>query len=210
MSSDGDTTSDDSRSSSYNDGNEAILANAKLPENNSSRSTPESHWGCTMYHGHGQGAPVYSCGCYKHNVVRRFKSEASPPDNELADEFHLGAERHKQPEPVKLEARSEDGGLEDTDGSHRKRKWSEDDSTLRNFGHDITNIRATSVPVIGLPPEKRRKVGGNLVLCEGELLAKVMQEVEGVREAMSRIEVIFDRQRTVLLEICNAIENHGM
>jgi hypothetical protein len=67
-----------------------------------------------------------------------------------------------------------------------------------------------SVPIIGLRPEKRRKVGGNLMLGEEKLLAKVMQEVEGMREAVSRIEVIFTQQHTVLLEICNAIENHGM
>lgn len=104
MSSDSDTISNDSRSSDYNDGLEAILANAELFENRSNRSTPESHWGCTRYYGHGQGAPVYSCGCYKHNVVGRLEPEASPPDNEqasqLADEFRLGAERHEQPEPV--------------------------------------------------------------------------------------------------------------
>lgn len=64
--------------------------------------------------------------------------------------------------------------------------------TPRNFGHDITNIRATSVPVIGLPPEKRRKIGRYFELFEGRLLEKVMQEVVEVREAMSRIEAIIN------------------
>lgn len=79
-----------------------------------------------------------------------------------------------------------------------------------NLGHDVTNARATSVPIIELPPEKRRKIGRNFELFEGGLLAKVMQEVMGVREAMSRIEAIINRQNEVLHEICNAIENHGM
>ncbi|KAG1888012.1 uncharacterized protein F5891DRAFT_987922 [Suillus fuscotomentosus] len=112
--------------------------------------------------------------------------------------------QHEQPEP-QLEAPSQDG-LEDADESHRKRKRSEDNGTPCNLGRDVTNARATSVPIIELPPEKRRKIG----IFEGRLVAKVMQEVVGVHEAMSRIETIINRQNEVLHEICNAIENHGM
>ncbi|KAG1775793.1 hypothetical protein EV702DRAFT_1234014 [Suillus placidus] len=160
MSSNCDTLSNNSRSSHFNDGMEVILADIESFENCSNRSTPESHRGCT----------------------RRFEPEASPPENEqvfqLADEFQLGAEWHEQPQEP-LEAPSQDGGLEDADESRRKRKRSEDDSTPRNFGHDITNIRATSVPVIELPPEKCRKIRRNFELFKGGLLAKVMQEVVG-------------------------------
>ncbi|KAG1890296.1 hypothetical protein F4604DRAFT_1673740 [Suillus subluteus] len=174
------TSSNDSRSSDFNDGSEAILAYAESFENRSNRSTPESHWGCTRYHGHRQGAPEHSCGCYKHNVTRWVEPEPLPADNEqafqLADEFGLGAKQHEQLEP-QLEAPS--CGLEDTDESRRKRKRSEDDSAPSNFSHDVTNIRATSVPVIELWPEKRRKIGRNFELFEGGLLAKVMQEVMG-------------------------------
>ncbi|KAG1898640.1 uncharacterized protein F5891DRAFT_981787 [Suillus fuscotomentosus] len=209
MSSDCDTLSNDSRPSDFNDGLEAILANADLFENHSNRSTPESHQGCTRHPGHGQGAPVYSCGCYKHDTLSGgFEPDDWPPNNEqafqLVDEFQLGAEQHEQPEP-QLEAPSQDG-LEDADESHRKRKRSEDNGTPCNLGRDVTNARATSVPIIKLPPEKRRKIG----IFEGGLVAKVMQEVVGVREAMSRIETIINRQNEVLHEICNAIENHGM
>ncbi|KAG1884689.1 hypothetical protein F4604DRAFT_1919159 [Suillus subluteus] len=188
------TSSNDSRSSDFNDGSEVILAYAESFENRSNRSTPESHQGCTRYHGHGQGAPVHSCGCYKHNVTGWVEPKPSPADNEqafqLADEFGFGAEQHEQLEP--------------------KVKRSEDDSAPSNFGHDVTNIRATSVPVIELWPEECRKIGRNFKLFEGGLLAKVMQEVVGVHEAMGRIETIINRQNTVLHEICNAIENHGM
>ncbi|KAG2120576.1 uncharacterized protein F5147DRAFT_647051 [Suillus discolor] len=193
MSSDSDTLSHDSRPSNFNDGAEAILANAILFENRSNRSTPESHWGCTRCPGHGQSAPVYSCGCYKHNValLREFELEDWPPDEQVFQLVDEGAEQHEPLEP-RLEVPSRDGGLEDADESHRKRKRSEDDSTPRNLGHDITNIRATSVPIIELPSEKHRKIGRNFELSEGGLLAKVMQEVVGVHEAMSRIEAIIN------------------
>ncbi|KAG1728941.1 hypothetical protein EDD22DRAFT_853199 [Suillus occidentalis] len=169
MSSDSDTISDDSRSSGYNDRMEAILMNAKLPENNSSRSTPEFHWGCTKHHGHGQGSNL-KLYLPTMSLQMSFNSELNDMNN--------------RSQWYKLEARSQGGGLEDADESHRKPKRTKDDSTPpRNFGHDVSNIRAMSVPIIGLRPEKRRKVGGNLMLGEEKLLAKVMQEVEGMHEA---------------------------
>ncbi|KAG1907713.1 uncharacterized protein F5891DRAFT_974374 [Suillus fuscotomentosus] len=98
MSSDCDTHTNDSRPSDFNDGADAILAYANFKFEGSRRSTPESHFGCPGS-AHGQGAPVYSCGCYKYNILERFKPSPSPPDNEqafqLADEF--GAE---QPKPI--------------------------------------------------------------------------------------------------------------
>ncbi|KAG1904884.1 uncharacterized protein F5891DRAFT_1184306 [Suillus fuscotomentosus] len=206
MSSDCDTHTNDSHPSDFNDGADAILAYANFKFEGSRRSTPESHFGCPGS-AHGQGAPVYSCGCYKYNILERFKPSPSPPDNEqafqLADEF--GAE---QPKP-QLEV--QDGDHYNGDARHSKRKRSDDhdDVIPRNFGQDV---RATSVPVVELqPPVKHRKIERKFELFEGEsALAKVMQEVVEVREVVSRIEAVIDRQNTVLLEICNAIENHGM
>ncbi|KAG1906198.1 uncharacterized protein F5891DRAFT_1182417 [Suillus fuscotomentosus] len=185
MSSDCDTLSNDSHPSDFNDGLEAILANADLFENHSNRSTPESTRDALGILAMGKAL----------QYIHAFQ---------LVDEFQLGAEQHEQLEP-QLEAPSQDG-LEDADESHQKRKRSEDNGTPCNLGRDVTNARATSVPIIELPPEKRRKIG----IFEGGLVAKVMQEVVGVREAMSRIETIINRQNEVLHEICNAIENHGM
>ncbi|KAG1893610.1 uncharacterized protein F5891DRAFT_1196138 [Suillus fuscotomentosus] len=56
-----------------------------------------------------------------------------------------------------------------------KRKWSEDDG-------GVTNIGATSVPIVELLPEKHMKVERKFESFEGELLAKmaaIMQEVVG-------------------------------
>lgn len=80
----------------------------------------------------------------------------------------------------------------------------------RDFNHDTNKRRATSVPIIELPLEKRRKTGRNYVLCEEELLAKALQEVAAVRKSMSKIEAIFNKQHSVLLELCIAFERRGM
>ncbi|KAG1785970.1 uncharacterized protein HD556DRAFT_1450171 [Suillus plorans] len=204
MSSDSDTRTNDSRPSDFNDAQDAILSGyANLEFESSRRSTPESHFGC-LGSGGGQSAPAYSCGCYKHviSLLKRIKSSPSPPDNEqafqLADDF--GAE---QPKP-QLEAQDGDHYNADARRSKRKRSDDHDDVIPRNFGQDMTSMRATSVPVVERqPPVKRRKIGRSA-------LAKVMQEVVGLREAVSRIETVIGRQNGVILEICNAIENHGM
>ncbi|KAG1852232.1 hypothetical protein F4604DRAFT_1933812 [Suillus subluteus] len=196
MKSDWDTHSDDS-----------LLSVFKL-EDRSGRSTPESHWGCPGY-GHGQGAPVYSCGCYKHNVLKWFKPELSPPENEqvfqLTDKLQLGAEQPEQ----QLETPSRDGNLEDADKSRVKRKRSEDDNTMRNFGHDITNMQATSAPLIELPPKKRKKIGRHIELFEGELLAKVMQEFVGIYRTTqpSRVSLAATRtgtQKSAIVASCDS------
>jgi hypothetical protein len=93
LDSDSDSRSMDSRPSDFNDGAEVILTNADFKieaprtgeEANQSRSsTPESHKNfCDNYQGHGQGAPVYSCGCYRYKDMARYKCpEPSPSDLE--------------------------------------------------------------------------------------------------------------------------------
>lgn len=73
-------------------------------------------------------------------------------------------------------------------------------------------MRATSVPIVELPPEKRTRIEGKFESFEGEspALAKIMQEVERMRDTVSRMGVVINRHHAVLLELCNAIENHGM
>ncbi|KAG1760682.1 hypothetical protein EDD22DRAFT_954766 [Suillus occidentalis] len=81
----------DSCPSDFNDGAEDILldANFKVPKrgeevNQSPCSTPESHKNCHEYNVHGQGASVYSCGCYKYREMTRYKyREPSPSPSDL-------------------------------------------------------------------------------------------------------------------------------
>ncbi|KIK37847.1 hypothetical protein CY34DRAFT_108927 [Suillus luteus UH-Slu-Lm8-n1] len=78
MSSDADTdTSIDSRSSDFNDGAEAILKNTTSETRTAGKgvhcsrsATPQSHKDSCPGPGqsHGQGGPVYSCGCYAYNL----------------------------------------------------------------------------------------------------------------------------------------------
>ncbi|KAG1848142.1 hypothetical protein C8R48DRAFT_677346 [Suillus tomentosus] len=167
-------STNDSRPSDFNDGAEAILMNTDFGfEDCSRRSTPESHFGCHGY-GHGQGGPVYSCGCYKHdcNGFGRFQSEPSSPDTEQA--CQLADAKFRAEHPELLEAQG--GDHNNADAPCSKRKWSEDDG-------DVTNMRATSVPIVELPPKKRTRIERKSESFEGESLAKIMQEVVGLRDA---------------------------
>jgi hypothetical protein len=91
LDSDWDSRSVDSCPSDFNDGAEDILldANFKVPsrgeeDNQSLCSTPESHKNCHEYNAHGQGASVYSCGCYKYREMTRYKyPEPSPSPSDL-------------------------------------------------------------------------------------------------------------------------------
>lgn len=124
--------------------------------------------------------------------------------------------------------------LEARDGDHdneprSKRKRSEEDvvsasgsnfrliltsehrtQTPRDFGHDVTSMRATTVPVVELPPKKRRKSGRKIEIFEGESLYMFMREVVELQGAVSRIETAIIRQSTILLQLRNAVEDHGM
>lgn len=81
--------------------------------------------------------------------------------------------------------------------------------TPRDLDDVITDRRATSVPATELPRKKNRKIGRDFGLPEERLLENVVQEVVKVREAVSRMEVIFKKQQSILLEICQSIETHG-
>lgn len=66
------------------------------------------------------------------------------------------------------------------------------------------------VPVVELPPKKRRKSGRKFEIFEGESLSMFMREVVELQGAVSRIETAIIRQTTILLQLCNVIEDHGM
>ncbi|KAG2135841.1 hypothetical protein DEU56DRAFT_913226 [Suillus clintonianus] len=197
--SDWDSHSMDSRPSDFNDGAEAILMNTSFKiealeggegDNLSRCSTPESHKDCHGYNSNGQGAPVYSCGCYKYSEMERYKNPPSHPDLEQA-----------------LESGNDDP--DNIDVLSPKRKTCNEDDTPRNFFQDITNMRAASMPAIELPPLKRRKLESQSKLFEGGLtqsLAQVAQEVAVVREALGRIKEDLGRQSIILLAICEAIQ----
>ncbi|KAG1862612.1 hypothetical protein F4604DRAFT_1683762 [Suillus subluteus] len=155
LDSDWDSHSMDSRPSDFNNGAEVILMNADFEieaprrdeEDNRSRcSTLESHRKyCHEYHGHGQGAPVYSCGCYIYSQIPRYKypkPEPSPSDLEQASEAGNG-----------------DGDSEDIGASSLKRKILHGDDTVDSISRDITAMWEVSVPNIKLLPSKHRKLG---------------------------------------------------
>lgn len=83
----------DSRPSDFNDGAEDILMNNSFKieaqrgnegDDQSRCSTPESHKDtCDGFGVGGQGAPIYSCGCYNYREMRRYKYPSpSHPDLE--------------------------------------------------------------------------------------------------------------------------------
>jgi hypothetical protein len=57
-------------SDAHSNHDDPLLSIVNLEDRSSTwRSTPESHWGCPGGFGYGQGTPVFSCGCYRHNVA---------------------------------------------------------------------------------------------------------------------------------------------
>ncbi|KAG1896063.1 uncharacterized protein F5891DRAFT_983766 [Suillus fuscotomentosus] len=127
LDSDWDSRSMDSHPSDFNDGAEAILMNTSIEieiptgDDQSRGSTPESHKDCHEYYVYGQGAPVYSCGCYRYREMERYKVlKLSPPDLEQALE-------------------SGDGDFEDVNGLGLKRKIRNEND--RHYQH-VSSIRA--------------------------------------------------------------------
>jgi hypothetical protein len=79
-------------SDTHSNHDDPLLSIVNLEDRSSTRrSTPESHWGCPGGFGYGQGAPVFSCGCYRHNVAEGFELGPSPGAEQLG---------YEQPEPV--------------------------------------------------------------------------------------------------------------
>ncbi|KAG1863505.1 hypothetical protein C8R48DRAFT_773560 [Suillus tomentosus] len=193
LDSDWDSRSMDSRPSDFNDGAEAILMNASIEieiptgDDQSRGSTPESHKDCHEYRAYGQGAPVYSCGCYRYREMERYKVlKLSPPDLEQALE-------------------SGDGDFEDVDGLGLKRKIRNENDTVHS---DITNVRAASGPATKLPPSKRRNLGRQSESFKGELtqsLGKIAHEFVVLGGALVGIKEVLDKQSTILLAICEAL-----
>jgi hypothetical protein len=68
----------DSRPSDFTNGAEAILVNG-VGNGLSRCSTPESHRDCHEHGAYGQGAPIYSCGCYNYSELERYKDPKPSP-----------------------------------------------------------------------------------------------------------------------------------
>ncbi|KAG1754683.1 hypothetical protein EDD22DRAFT_844773 [Suillus occidentalis] len=200
LDSDWDSRSMDSRPSDFNDGAEVLLTNADFEieaprtgeEANQSRSsTPESHKNfCNNYQGHGQGATVYSCGCYRYKDMARYKCP--------------------EPLPSDLEQASETGnGDSDVIGAlSLKRKILHGNDTAHSISRDITTVWEVSVPGIELPQSKRRKLERQSESFEEgppRSLIKVAKEVVALGEALLRMKEDLDGQRTILLTICEAL-----
>ncbi|KAG2749136.1 hypothetical protein P692DRAFT_20874197 [Suillus brevipes Sb2] len=180
--SDSDSRSVDSRPSIFNDGAEAILADTifkveapsgREGDNQSRSSTPESHKDCKG-NAHGQGAPVYSCGCYKYKRMDSYQYFNQPQSPYQPLEF-------SDSDPGDIVALSP------------KRKIRDDNDTLSNVFQDITNVRAASEPVIKLRPSKRRKLVIHSELLEGGLaqsLAEVAHEIAAMRESLDRVKKV--------------------
>lgn len=80
--SDTESSSADSRPSDFNDGAEVILINTTFGAHRAGKgvhrsrsSTPQSHKDSCPGPGqsHGQGGPVYSCGCYAYGEIFDFE-----------------------------------------------------------------------------------------------------------------------------------------
>jgi len=71
----------------------------------------------------------------------------------------------------------------------------------RSFGLNITNAqRTTPTPTIEVPPQKRRKLEGEFEDIEGSAQAL---------EVLLRLAEAIEKQTTVLLQICKAVENQA-
>jgi hypothetical protein len=82
--------------------------------------------------------------------------------------------------------------------------------TLHSVFQDITNVQVASVPAIELLPLKCRKFGKQSKLFEGGLvqfLAKVIQEIAIVREALGKIDEDLGWQSIILQVIYEVIQS---
>ncbi|KAG1869313.1 hypothetical protein C8R48DRAFT_771462 [Suillus tomentosus] len=209
-----DTSTDtNSRSSSFNDGAEAILIAAGLAISTFSSApgscTPETphsqhshdYYPCHGGQAHGQGLPSYSCGCYRRTYRRTEVVPAFALANALADvSEHQGLQRD-------VDSLSTQDGGHSSDSKFRplkrKRSMTASESvsvggtTPRCFGQNLTNVqRAQSVPALEAP--KRRKLGKPF-------------EFDGTHEtstlnAVKRLEAAIDRQTEVLSKIYRVLE----
>ncbi|KAG1793481.1 uncharacterized protein HD556DRAFT_1443593 [Suillus plorans] len=200
-------TSNDSRSSGFNDGADAILSMntesaGKDDHHSASRiSTPQSHKDSCPGPGqsHGQGGPVYSCGCY--TVADLNHSYSGQVTHRLAKTEHLAPRGYDQKDVDRWKALfanlDSDSDSEDFEillmSPSLKRKRSQDNL---NDGRDVTNGQKETRKPISDELRKRFK--------------KLAIEVAGVREAVSRLEAAIDRQSGVMAEVRNAVENNGM
>ncbi|KAG1788495.1 uncharacterized protein HD556DRAFT_1447887 [Suillus plorans] len=149
----------------------------------STPSTPHSHdyEPCLGGQSHGQGAPVYSCGCYRRTKVEPALALADA----LADvSKHQELERDVDSLTTQVGGRSSDSEIRPL--KHKRSTMaSESDSvggtTPHRFGRNLTNVqRAQSVPALEAPKLL------NVVKCleaaidrQTEVLSKIHRILEG-------------------------------
>ncbi|KAG1876101.1 hypothetical protein C8R48DRAFT_768941 [Suillus tomentosus] len=148
--------------------------------------TPHSHdfEPCLGGQAHGQGAPVYSCGCYRRTKVEPAQAlaDVSEQDQILEQIWPL---KHKR-------SRSESIFESDSIG----------DRTSRHFGKNLTNVqRAESVPALEM--SKRRKLGKAF-----EFNGTTTDETL-VLNAVKHLETAIDRQTEVLSKIYRVLESRA-
>ncbi|KAG2365278.1 hypothetical protein BDR07DRAFT_1481539 [Suillus spraguei] len=177
--------------------------------------TPHSHdfEPCLGGQAHGQGAPVYSCGCYIHTKVNPGLALADAlADSDVSEQYQPGileqdvdsqntqigghSKRVRPPKRKKsdLESKStfELGYIEDTTVTtpHRHSK----------FGRNLTNVQcAESVPALEMP--KHRKLEKAFEFNES------MTRETLLVDAVKHLEAAIDRQTDVLSKIHHVLES---
>ncbi|KAG1811519.1 uncharacterized protein BJ212DRAFT_1302018 [Suillus subaureus] len=134
-------------------------------------TTPESHKAvCPGPTGYGQGAPAYTCGCYK----------SPKPPSDLEQHQDEGETVSKKAHELL---------------SHSKRKTldSDQDSDQRSFGLDITNAQCTApMPATEMLLQKCRKLGRGVEGMGGsvqslKVLLKVAEAIEKQTTVLQQI-----------------------
>ncbi|KAG1893609.1 uncharacterized protein F5891DRAFT_1196137 [Suillus fuscotomentosus] len=161
-------------------------------------SIPHSHdfEPCLSGQAHGQGAPVYSCGCY-----RRMKVE---PALALADALadvseHQELERDVDSSNTQIGGHSGDSEIWPLKHKRSKTASESDPMTPHHFGRNLSNVQhAQSVPALEVP--KCRKLGKAF-----ELNRSMTHETSEL-SVVKCLEAAIDRQTEVLSKIYRILE----
>ncbi|KAG1799430.1 uncharacterized protein HD556DRAFT_1439812 [Suillus plorans] len=186
------STDSDSHPSGLADA-EALLIIARFEElcegDTTTSSTPHSHdfEPCLGGQAHGQGAPVYSCGCYRRTKVEPALALADA----LADvSEHQGLEKDVDSSNTQVGGRSGDSEIWPLKRK-RSKTASESDPTLLMA---ILNV----APALEVP--KCRKLG------KAFKLNRSMTHETSVLNVAKRLEAAIDRQTEVLSKIYRVLE----
>ncbi|KAG1832486.1 hypothetical protein EV424DRAFT_1533658 [Suillus variegatus] len=195
------STDSDSHPSGLADA-EALLIIARFEElcegDTTTSSTPHSHdfEPCLGGQAHGQGAPVYSCGCYRRTKVEPALALADA----LADvSEHQGLEKDVDSLNTQVGGHSGDSEIWPLKRKRSKTASESDPTTPRRFGRNLSNVqRAQSAPALEVP--KCRKLG------KAFELNRSMTHETSVLNVVKRLEAAIDRQTEVLSKIYRVLE----